>query len=511
MRGGLRFLVTCLLLAESVACADDSELLFLGSQQPARITIDVQIGDQRLRDLWDENFVALVSFYDRDGNGKLSEAEAARLPSKLALREVLSAGFTPTIGEAPAWKELDKNGDGVAEAAEIAGYYRSQDLGGPQIGAGLMSHTAQLNAALLKMLDANSDGAVAASELKNAAAALDRFDRNEDEVVGAGELVAGLLYPGGAGSHLLRPPHAERPQSAFAGSFGAVVLPQSRDDAFWVEAVAKRLAGEGKSSIAANELAQQRAAAADFQVQIKFSAATGEEGAKATPVLTLAGTKSAKAMSSLTLTKPGLLLIVCGDPGKLPEFAPAYQERLQSRFSDADTNDDNALDSAEIDKAGASNWPAILAAADRNGDEKLSEAEFQAWSAFQAKLAAGQVMFTLLDGGQGLFELLDANHDGALSVRELKTAHDTVAEAGALHGNMLDLQKLPRTFLLTASRGYPQSVLGTIERTGPAWFLAMDRNRDGEVSQREFTGPPTAFTRLDADGDDRISATEAAK
>jgi hypothetical protein len=37
----------------------------------------------------------------------------------------------------------------------------------------------------------------------------------------------------------------------------------------------------------------------------------------------------------------------------------------------------------------------------------------------------------------------------------------------------------------------------------------MDRNADGDVSRREFTGSPAAFTRLDADSDGLISVGEA--
>ncbi len=45
---------------------------------------------------------------------------------------------------------------------------------------------------------------------------------------------------------------------------------------------------------------------------------------------------------------------------------------------------------------------------------------------------------------------------------------------------------------------------------GPKWFRKMDRNRDGDISRREFLGPRAAFERLDADGDGLITAKEAA-
>jgi hypothetical protein len=38
----------------------------------------------------------------------------------------------------------------------------------------------------------------------------------------------------------------------------------------------------------------------------------------------------------------------------------------------------------------------------------------------------------------------------------------------------------------------------------------MDRNRDGDLSPREFVGPLDAFLRLDQDHDGLIDAREAA-
>jgi len=45
--------------------------------------------------------------------------------------------------------------------------------------------------------------------------------------------------------------------------------------------------------------------------------------------------------------------------------------------------------------------------------------------------------------------------------------------------------------------------------SGPAWFRKMDANRDGDVSRREYLGPPETFSRLDRDGNGLISVDEA--
>ncbi|MBN9118118.1 MAG: EF-hand domain-containing protein [Planctomycetes bacterium] len=119
------------------------------------------------------------------------------------------------------------------------------------------------------------------------------------------------------------------------------------------------------------------------------------------------------------------------------------------------------------------------------------------------------MLLTVLDGA-GLFELIDTNHDGALSVRELRGAWDRLKEAGCVTAGAFDAKKLPRVLLVAASRGYPQT-LALDARRGPAWFRAMDRNGDGDVSRREFTGPADVFDKLDLDKDGLISAAEAEK
>jgi hypothetical protein len=46
--------------------------------------------------------------------------------------------------------------------------------------------------------------------------------------------------------------------------------------------------------------------------------------------------------------------------------------------------------------------------------------------------------------------------------------------------------------------------------TGPAWFQAMDRNADGDLSRGEFLGTQQQFLHLDHNRDSFIDAAEAA-
>jgi hypothetical protein len=68
--------------------------------------------------------------------------------------------------------------------------------------------------------------------------------------------------------------------------------------------------------------------------------------------------------------------------------------------------------------------------ADRNGDGNVSRAELDAWLDLQAKLARSRVTVGVTDFGPGLFETLDADRDGGLSARELRSAVARVRATG---------------------------------------------------------------------------------
>src|SRR5262249_23027214 len=154
--------------------------------------------------------------------------------------------------------------------------------------------------------------------------------------------------------------------------------------------------------------------------------------------------------------------------------------------------------------------------ADRNGDQLLSLAELKSYTELVAAALRSQIWVTVSDRSCNVFSALDDNADGRLSFVELANVEQAI-------GSQETAQRLPRqcqiSFGAAPVRSWggmmvpslPKQALTSAKQqaSGPRWFQALDRNRDGIVSSREFVGPLEVFRRLDADGDGMISLDEA--
>ena len=483
------------------------EVVLLGGDKLTRVQIRVEVDGKPVSAIWDETFAQLFAYFDRNGDGVIDAKEAAHLPSPLALRQAMGTGFTPPTGGAPAFTELDADGNGKVTPEELAAYYRRAGVGDALIGVGKLPASAELTDAILKYLGADRDGKVTEKEWRAAAAALAKLDKNDDELIGVGELVPKAVYPGAAGTVLLTPPGADRSLPDVVAKLPLVRLPADRADTHWAAEIVRRRDrnADGKLSAAEAGLGADAFAKLDADRDGFLTAAelagwrTHEPDARWAVRL---GTKT-KPADQFTTASGGLRLEGWVSEGKMPELIASTRRQLVGQFEGKANPDD-----PEPPRRGGSlTW--LTPVADRNGDGKLDRKELDAWLDLQQQVTRGQVLVTILDGG-GLFELLDTNHDGALSARELRGVWDRVRDAGCAPGGTFDRTKLPRTVLAAASHGYPQA-FGIDLRGGPAWFRAMDKNGDGDVSRKEFTGPPEVFDKLDLDKDGLLSAEEASK
>ena len=210
-------------------------------------------------------------------------------------------------------------------------------------------------------------------------------------------------------------------------------------------------------------------------------------------------------------------------------FAPFLRLQYSVIFKQADKNGDGYLDEKE---ANASIFGSAFKAMDRDGDGKVSEQELNAYldllGDLQARAKKACVSLAVSDESRGLFDLLDTNRDGRLSVREMRGAVAWLAKLDREGKGYITRGDMPRSYRLAVHRGPagsgPDDYSAVLSRlyggagkaesyyaptAGPLWFRKMDRNRDGDVSRREWLGSEEMFRQIDTDGDGLISAAEA--
>jgi Ca2+-binding EF-hand superfamily protein len=192
----------------------------------------------------------------------------------------------------------------------------------------------------------------------------------------------------------------------------------------------------------------------------------------------------------------------------------------QFRAADADNN--KYLEKSELKDHGP--FVSLFEAMDRDGDGKLYMNEVDAFVDRQTQAARSQMVLSVSDQGRSIFSIVDQNRDRHLGVREIRGAAARASSWDHDRDGRIRSEEIPHYYQLTIGRGQITAVGMPSFRSaamasaavkpsaaGPNWFRKMDRNRDGDISRREFLGPRADFDRLDRDGDGLIDVAEAAR
>jgi Ca2+-binding EF-hand superfamily protein len=524
---------------------ENLDVLHFGESGPTLIRFQIRIKDRGYRLAWDEFLARLYRFADSDGDGILTEAEAAR-PGwiQLVANPNGGVGAPPSLAQGDGKTRLEPKG-GKVSVENFQRYVRDGLGHGPL--QGLINQAANpVDQATFNQIDADRDGVLSPTELAAAEGMIRRLDTDEDEVLDQAELdpnrspFAGVFFVN-EGSIAGDP---------LGGPFLSLTTPEARSRA--ARRLLDRYDGvdsstrDGWLSRAESGLAIEAFRLADSDADgrlgldelerflnepsptivfiVRISKAPGQ-GAK---IRLPAPGESTTSPDPRVKTRPdrGLTIDFDGREVRLVvndavQNLRAFYER---RFQLADRDSDGVLDRSEArsDRFLTS----IFDTADRNSDGKVARAELNVYLERSLDMGQSRASITITDSGRAFFEIIDGDGDGRLGRRELRNAARRLKPFDRDGDGRVRLDEIPIASRIAVGRGpslsnrrggnvdsydSPPPPRPGVERPGLAWFRRMDRNRDGDVSPGEFLGTPEEFRKLDDDGDGLIDENEASK
>jgi len=550
------------------------DFVFLAEARPVLIRVRAELDGVPVQSAWDDFMKYLFNYLDVNGDGVLDKGEAERVPSVDQIRTGALAGFGGGRlggGSQISFAELDTDKDGKVTLAEMSVFYYKKGLvpfriqpesssGGKRAAMAAVGVRSQptvdaVNQAIFEALDLGKTGKLTIKELTAAQTVLLQRDENEDEILTVRELLAnreaklgGLLgmvgeVVGGGNKMLMPVANSGRAstelvralQTRYGPKFEKAETRKLSQKHLGVDhATFRRLDTNGDGVLDDKELASFTNRPADLELVVRIDgndARVELVTAKGRDRLPLAAqVKSVSGVALLDLGKSRVELRGSEEVEYgLGGFAELARQQLIAQFKQADKDKDGYLDQKEADSSRV--FKGLFKAMDRDGDGKLYEREMIAYldkyTEIQERLSSACVSLVFSDESRGLFDLLDTNRDGRLSIREMRGAPGLMKRLDPDGKGYIIRADLPRSYRLTLRRGQEgdgniaafQALYGSsndqtkVKETsvGPRWFRKMDRNRDGDVSRKEFLFGDELFRQIDTDGDGLISVEEAEK
>jgi Ca2+-binding EF-hand superfamily protein len=529
------------------------DLVFLASDRPVLIRLHLFIDGKPYYEKFFEYFKELFAQLDRNKDGVLTKEEVSIVPHAQFLQGQLQGqifGIGPQGRQRVTMNDLDTNKDGKVSVTEFTDYYRRNNFMPLRFFMGsAVANTERINDAILKHLGTAKDGTLTPENVAKAPEVFLRLDKNEDELITADEIAPQQQIRGG-------PRFPEGPQPAppdngvidlqpgqpFDAPAGRLLSHYDKDKDGKLSRAEIGLDKELFDSLDANkdeqldksELAKFFQRDADLELIARlgklkeadpFSDDPGDKAddlplrievfnPKKRPMpLAASATRADETTLVLKLGDATLEVRTADDSQQRPNRLQNVNQFLLERFRELDVDKTGVLTKKQAQQA-----PPLLAIfdlANRAGDGKLIERELKDYLELQARGATSTTTVLGNDQGRSLFDLFDADRDGRLSARELRTVWTRMQPLLQAKKDKFTKSDVPRRLTFALGQGPNVSFVQNRQPNRPSnppaplWFTRMDRNNDGDISPSEFLGSEEEFRMLDADGDGLISAEEA--
>jgi Ca2+-binding EF-hand superfamily protein len=507
--------------------ADAQDLIFLAPNGAVVFRLHLRVDGRPFSELREGVARQLFETLDADSNGLLEGKELEGIPRPEVLAAVAKHARPQAPSVARSIKPVPK---GRVTPDDLAAYLLSYDISNfgldvdyGQKPVGEYSATVprygnqrpdnlEMNT-LLTVLDADGDGRVTVVECGRVDELFRKLDLNDDETISQTEIaeVAGSKSaarkessnPLGDMATLLQPMDRSGPQLDLARTLADRYRRMSRAQAaLWL--ADSPLQFELDVSLPKKSLQSP-------SVALRTVAASGEQ----------AGSGVRKGTAGEIVLELGRLPVEL-HAAESPPRPVSREAHAKALFKQADRDNSGYLDAGELATTNLGLGPDDFKAIDADHNGMLFEGEWLAFMAMYEIVAENRVTLTIGATSNELLTQFDANGDGRLTHGEWVRALATIQSWDANHDGEISAEEVPHRYVGTFhlgtlrpaanGRSMKDSKLSTTPaNSAPPWFQKMDRNRDGEVSLREFLGPLSVFRRLDANRDGYLDADEARK
>jgi hypothetical protein len=538
-------------LCSSSAIADDhpnntegtARLVVFAPGGPLLIELQMTIDGEPFRRARTRLIDELLKQADVDGDGKSTWVEAMINP-RFAFGRFAGRNRSQVDFQESTIKRNDRNKNGQVdrdEAEYLIAQFTGDHVGGACSVARAYSPARQ-QPDLFRLLDTDNDKKLSADELEAASARLKSRDADDNEAIDAGELTGTEGRRGSIQTSL------RSNRRAVSGGIPARMLlaEQKQMDQLYQQLIA-HYGGKNKkldtTDLAARaDLAKQLDANDDGRIDmleiealhslpasIVLVAHFGDVDKRPRGLILKSLAKSlgprektvSRSGKVTTLHLPGMKLqfsaVTFGDADSL------FDQVASQTLTRMDTNNNGYVELKEL----TGNFRGMLTtfrAWDADGDEKVYPKELVAFYVRQQIPQTSRIVAWVHDQGNSVFATLDVGGEGRIGLREMRGAAERLRSFDSNKDGSVAAQEIPHTVSIRLARGgnrYAGYGVSTFARSrtmgpppadaGPAWFVRMDRNIDGDLTMREFLGTAAQFKQLDTDGDDFITRAEAEK
>ena len=502
---------------------------------PVVVQVALTIHGQPFRTVRERLIDDMLAAADKDKDGKATWDEAATSP-----RFTLGRLRFGSDQKQSMIKALDRNADGQVDRPEVRLYVSqyfsapaflinsSADYGGTFLANGRMVTSGVAQPDVRALLDTDADGALSDQEIAAAPERLKTRDADDNDLLQPEEISGVAVAPrrinatGFSGQQAARWSVLLGPVATADGLFAALSQRYKNADGDIVAASFPALPAlfTALDKDQNGKIEKDEALALNgVPPHVELTADLGSQAAQGMVLKSVAVelTKASESAENVVLEMPGVRLSLVAN--RLAPQRISYEQNAKAMLMQFDKDSNGYLEKSEVPE----NVAQQMTMWDENEDGKVYVEEITASYARQIAPQASQVTANVARQGNSLFQTLDQTGDSRLSLREMRVASARILALDKDEDGQITQREIPATYTVTFGLGnsgfdYRVVQVGAIPGgaaparagNGPEWFTRMDRNNDGDVTLKEFLGDETEFKQLDANADGFIEAKEAA-